>query len=61
LLAIRGTTIEDLEFLSWQKACLIALLEGDSKKLPARIAAAETAIVARMHTVVTEPDAPIER
>ena len=47
--------------VSRQQAYVVALLELDSEKLPVPIAAAETAIVARTHAVVTEPDANIER
>ena len=50
-----------LEYPEWQKAYREALLEIDRQKLPARIFAAEMAILARMTALQTSSDGHIER
>lgn len=50
-----------MEYPEWQKAYREALLERDLRKLPARIFAAEMAIVTRLEALPAKSDRHIER
>jgi hypothetical protein len=45
-----------MEYPEWQKACREALLEVNPQKLPARIFAAEKAILMRMKALLVQTD-----
>jgi hypothetical protein len=47
--------------LDWQQKFQAALLEGDSKKLPPLVEAAEAAIYLRLQSLVDSPDGHVER
>jgi hypothetical protein len=50
-----------LRYPAWQGECRAALLELDQQTLPARVAAAETAIVVRLPAIAQSPEGRGER
>jgi hypothetical protein len=47
--------------LDWQQKFQAALLEGDRKRLPQLVEAAEAAIFLRLQSLVNSPDGHVER
>jgi hypothetical protein len=56
-----GAARSDMEYPEWQRAYSEALLEVNPQKLPARIFAAETAILMRRKALQTSSDGHRER